>query len=498
MKNNPLHFIERFKGKKILVIGDFILDIYLKGNSTRLCPEAPVPVVDIEEKIVRPGGAANAAVQLSRLGAEVSLLALCGMDSDGYTARSLLKKELVDLSGLVMDKERDTIVKTRIISNYQTITRYDSGSEFGASDKSSQKIARFIKKNYSSFGAILLSDYNKGVITEVVIDALEKSRRMHPEVFIAVDSKRLEFFNDLAPDLVKPNHQEALAMISSEDRNMFGIGQGRKLAWQEFGKSLHAATNASLIALTLDNEGAILFERDQLVYTHDAMLTDYPQVSGAGDSYVSTLLLGLVAGADVRDAAGLASMAAHLAINNPGTHCCSHRELSASLALRTKHISGLQNLRNLCTLYKSEGKKIVFTNGCFDILHSGHVNFLTRASQLGDILIVGINNDDSIRRLKGPTRPINPLQDRMEVLEGLTMVNHLISFGDEKDDTPIDLISAVQPDVFVKGGDYHIKDLPEADTVIHYGGEVVLLSLIPDHSTTQIIKQISKATLAVA
>jgi D-beta-D-heptose 7-phosphate kinase/D-beta-D-heptose 1-phosphate adenosyltransferase len=213
-------------------------------------------------------------------------------------------------------------------------------------------------------------------------------------------------------------------------------------------------------------------------------------VSGAGDTYLSAFVLTYISSGDVVVSTEVATAAATLAVKKESTAICSNAELKSFFNLQTKYIPDVQDLKELCDVYRSEGKRIVFTNGCFDILHSGHVTYLHCAKELGDVLIVGLNSDESIRRLKGESRPINPLPDRLQVLSALSSVDHIIAFGDETDDTPIPLIRTVKPDVFCKGGDYTKDQLPEAATVEESGGKIIFLTHIPDHSTTGIINRI--------
>jgi D-beta-D-heptose 7-phosphate kinase/D-beta-D-heptose 1-phosphate adenosyltransferase len=475
------------------VIGDFILDVYLKGTSTRLSPEAPVPVVDIVSKIEVTGGAANTAVNVSALGANVTLLSVVGMDEDGAKAIRLLQKNGVNTSRLLRYPTRNTIVKTRVMVGSHVITRYDVGSEGPIDDYLEQRVIGYLEAEWPKYDAILVSDYNKGLITEKVVQAMNDLQRNFPK-YVSIDSKRLAFFKSVNASLVKPNYDEIVSLLRIERHP-----SNRKQQLQSLGERIFAATGAQTTAVTLDQEGAMLFEEGQWRYQACTESISSPNVVGAGDTFISAYTLSAISGATLETAANLACTASSIAVKKEGTASCSLQELNGYFSRGQKQIRSTEDLAQVCNLYRSEGKRIVFTNGCFDILHSGHVSYLNRARQLGDVLIVGVNNDESIRRLKGEKRPINPLLDRMHVLEGLTAINHLISFGDSQDDTPISLIKVVQPDIFVKGGDYTREKLPEATTVENCGGEIVFLSLVPDHSTTHIIQQIYKtSTLAVA
>jgi D-beta-D-heptose 7-phosphate kinase/D-beta-D-heptose 1-phosphate adenosyltransferase len=249
--------------------------------------------------------------------------------------------------------------------------------------------------------------------------------------------------------------------------------------------------NARIVAITLDTEGALIMEKGKKIFHCQAPAVTAPQVSGAGDTWLSAFLLAYLCSGDSEVSGDIATAAAAIAIKKESTAICHCSELKARFYACTKCILSLPPLLELCSEYHQQGKRIVFTNGCFDILHSGHVNFLLRAKQLGDVLIVGVNNDESIKRLKGEQRPVNPLSDRLQVLAGLSSVDHIVPFGKVNDDTPIPLISIVQPHFFVKGGDYNRDQLPEAPVVEKLGGSIVFVPLVPDHSTTETIKRIT-------
>jgi D-beta-D-heptose 7-phosphate kinase/D-beta-D-heptose 1-phosphate adenosyltransferase len=221
-------------------------------------------------------------------------------------------------------------------------------------------------------------------------------------------------------------------------------------------------------------------------------------VSGAGDTYISAFTLACIAGASAKAASAVATAAAAIAIQKEGTASCSCKELQNYFDIHSKYISSYETLEMLCGLYHASGRKIVFTNGCFDILHSGHVSYLEQARSLGDVLIVGLNTDDSIRRLKGASRPINTLADRMKVMAALRCIDYVIAFGSEEDDTPVPVLKVVKPHIFAKGGDYTEADLPEADTIRKNGGEIRFIPFVPDHSTSRIIQRIHSSNTSLA
>lgn len=485
-----LEVINKFPSAKILVIGDLVLDIYLKGRSSRLCPEAPVPVVDVTERSAALGGAANAACNLRTLGASVAYCTVIGDDPDGDEAIQLLDDLGVDTRYMIRHSQRKTISKSRIVAGSQVITRIDQGSDHSIDSETAIKLSAFITTAYSHCDAVLISDYDKGVITPGVLTALCDLHKKNYKL-IGVDSKRLTFFSPLNPSFVKPNYEEVLALLDER------TSSDRVAQVSQHATRLYERLGSSLIIATLDEEGAVVIENGRAIDHVRAHLNSHPQVAGAGDTYISAFVLAFMVTADVLISAEIASVSAGVAIGKSSTAFCSRAELTAFLRKGTKLLADTAELAETCEAYRAAGKKIVFTNGCFDILHSGHVSYLHQARQLGDVLIVGLNNDDSIRRIKGASRPINSLADRIDVLAGLSSVDHIIPFGGIDDDTPTGLIRIVKPDFFVKGGDYHKGNLPEASTVEACGGTIVLIDPVPDHSTTRIINRIDSLRLAI-
>lgn len=481
--------IKAFTRPSILVVGDLIIDTYLKGASTRLSPEAPVPVVDISSNTSVLGGGTNTAANLKHLGANVTFTGVCGNDPAGKQAAALLESAGIK-NKVIVCETRSTIVKTRVIAGNQIITRYDEGTELPIDQDCEARLIALLEREHTLYDAIVVADYNKGIITPAIIQALEKLK--HP--FLAIDSKRLQSFKNTCPALVKPNYQEITQLLG-----LPALTHHRREQLQDAGAAIYAATGAAISAVTLDEEGALIFSKDQLACHAAARPVHRPNVIGAGDTYISAFTLACLAGANETGAAELAGAAAAVAIGKSNTAHCNYSELIACFSMNEKYITDLEQLESVCNMYRAQGKKIVFTNGCFDILHSGHVSYLNRAAELGDVLIIGINTDDSIRRLKGTNRPINQLRDRMQVLAGLGAVHHVIPFGSQNNDTPEEVIKAVRPDIFTKGGDYSLESLPEAATVERLGGKIMLLPLIPGRSTSLIIRQINtKSVLKVA
>jgi D-beta-D-heptose 7-phosphate kinase/D-beta-D-heptose 1-phosphate adenosyltransferase len=337
---------------------------------------------------------------------------------------------------------------------------------------------------YKWCDAVIVADYNKGILTTNMINTLQNLKK-YSHRFIAVDSKRLSLYKRINPSFVKPNYEETLRLLLLPYRS-----SARASQILQAGKMIYRKTGAEIIAVTLDAEGAVVFDKGKLVYHCCAHQVAIPRVVGAGDTFTSAFTLALISHAAIPEATELASAAAAVAVSKETTACCTQDEIFSFWGTNNKYIADLDKMSELCKKYRSQGKRIVFTNGCFDILHSGHVNYLNRAKELADVMILGVNNDESIRRIKGACRPINPLPDRIQVLSGLSAIDHIIAFGKKNDDTPVELIKSIRPDIFVKGGDYSKDKLPEASIVENLGGEVRILPHVPDHSTTRIIRRI--------
>ncbi|MDQ2657798.1 MAG: D-glycero-beta-D-manno-heptose 1-phosphate adenylyltransferase, partial [Bacteroidota bacterium] len=452
-----------------------------------LCPEAPVPVVDIIEKTMVPGGAANTVCNLRSLGAKVAFCTVVGDDDDADDVIRMLRELNVTDNNIIRHPRRRTITKSRVVSGSQVITRIDQGSAEEIDPSTTGALMDRIAKEYETCDAVILSDYGKGLITGALVKELARLRA-NTKKFLAVDSRRLSFFAELNPSFAKPNYDEAVKTMDlkhSKER----IKQIERCA-----DGLVKKMNAPLIAVTLDSEGTLLIESGKPTVHIPAPYVERPHVSGAGDTYISAFVLAYLQTADAVLCAEIATAAAEIAIRKEGTTPCTIAELKSHFNLHSKYIAHVRDLRAICDAYRQTGKRIVFTNGCFDILHSGHVTYLHRARTKGDVLIVGLNTDESIRRIKGQNRPINTLSDRLQVLAGLSSVDHIIPFGSADDDTPIPLIRIARPNVFAKGGDYTKENLPEAETVEACGGEIVFIEQVPDHSTTRIINRITAVT----
>jgi D-beta-D-heptose 7-phosphate kinase / D-beta-D-heptose 1-phosphate adenosyltransferase len=475
--------INAFAGMTVTVIGDAMLDAYLVGPAYRLSPEAPVPVVDVVDRQHTPGGAANTAVNVRALGGRTRLLGVVGADEGGAALRGALRTAGVADEDLITAPGRATLAKQRILAGTQLIVRYDQGSTDALEPALERDLIERLHAAWSASDAVIVSDYGYGTITGSLIATIAELQARAPRV-LAIDSKRLGAFRSLHPTIAKPNFPEVRTLLGAEHEQV----PADRLDWViAHAGAILDATGAVIAAVTLDAAGAVVLERERLPLRFPACQTTQPHPSGAGDTFISAFTLAVAAGSSTEMAGRLATAAADHVVVIEGTAPCPAADLQAAMARERTYISDRAQLCALADAYRKLGRRIVFTNGCFDILHTGHVACLTEARALGDLLIVGLNSDASVRRQKGADRPINPLDERAAMLAALRCVDHVVPFDE---DTPIDLVRVVRPHVFVKGGDYEVDELPEAAVVRELGGTVHILPYVPDHSTTATVTRI--------
>jgi D-beta-D-heptose 7-phosphate kinase/D-beta-D-heptose 1-phosphate adenosyltransferase len=474
-------------GIDVLVIGDAMLDTYLRGSSDRLCQEAPVPVVSVAGRDDAPGGAANVAANAAALGGRPHLVALGGTDAQGVVLRAALTTAGVDRVTFAAAGERQTLWKERVVADGHLLTRVDRGSAVTPDPREEAAVIRAIRRAWRGCLAVAIADYAYGTLSAPVVEAIGELQANDPRT-ILVDAKDLARYRAIGVTAAKPNFGQALALLGGASRDQ------RVAFLAERGDRLLETTGAHIVAVTLDHEGALAFERGRPSYRTYATPVRSATTSGAGDTFAAAMTLALAAGEPMPVAVELASAAASVVVAKEGTATCTGSELRVRVAGDRKRASVDDAVERL-EVERRRGRRIVFTNGCFDLLHRGHVTYLSRAKALGDLLVVGVNDDASVRALKGMDRPINPLEDRLEVLAALSCVDLVVPFSDR---TPERLIERVRPDVFVKGGDYTIAMLPEAPLVRRLGGEVRILSYVEDRSTTATIERIRHAPAEVA
>jgi D-beta-D-heptose 7-phosphate kinase/D-beta-D-heptose 1-phosphate adenosyltransferase len=477
--------VRALEGLNVLVIGDGILDSYLMGTADRICREAPVPIVALADRVDAPGGAGNAAVNAAALGANVRFLAVVGDDREGRTLAGTLAARGVSAGDLLTDPTRETLSKNRLVAESQILIRFDRGTTDAAGAATERALVERLRAAFVTADAVIVSDYGYGVLTPRVIATLAELQAVSPTV-VVVDAKYPHRFRGVGVTAVKPNHAEAARLLG------LPAADGRVSAdsIERHAAELFDLTGARLVVVTFDVKGSVLLERGRPAYRTYARPSTNAKATGAGDTFTAALSLALGAGADAVAAVELASQAASVVVERDGTSTCSSTQLIDRIGGSATFVGDRDSIERLVAGYRRDGRRIVFTNGCFDILHRGHITYLNRAKAMGDVLIVGLNSDDSVRRLKGPERPINPLEDRAHVLAALSCIDHIVAFDE---DTPVELIERIRPDVFVKGGDYRPDLLSEGPTVEALGGVVRILPYVEDRSTTGIIQHIRRA-----
>lgn len=486
MNANLSRIVGAFAGLNVLVVGESMLDVYLQGTTNRLCPEAPVPTVELSSRLDQPGGAANSAHNARRLGADVSFLSVVGDDVEGETLLRAISLSNIDNSDILIQSRRRTLTKQRVLAGSQLLVRFDQGDTDPIAPGVEEQLIDRLGRLWGRCEAVIVSDYGYGVLTPRVIARLTELQADEPRVLV-VDSKRLALYRDAKPTAIKPNYGEALRLLGMSGP----ASPADRAEWMtSWGPRILEISGARTASVTLDAEGALVFERDRPPYRTFAGAERPARAAGAGDTFAAVLALALAAGAETPAAADLASAAAAVVVGKDGTASCGSAELCERVSPAGKLLAGKEELADCVASHRRRGRRIVFSNGCFDILHRGHVSYLSQAKALGDVLIVGVNSDAGIRRLKGPARPINALEDRLQVLSALSCVDHVVPFDE---DTPHELIRVVRPDVFVKGGDYTRTTIPEATLVEELGGVVEILPFLVDRSTTDIIARVRRA-----
>lgn len=478
-----LSYFQKLSDVKILVVGDVMLDRYWHGDTARISPEAPVPVVRVSDFEDKAGGAANVAKNIVHLGAQASLLGIIGEDDNGQSLQASLEKEGIS-SLLVKQNQAPTITKIRILSRSQQVVRLDIEQSF--SQQHANLLSAEFERLIDQFEMVLFSDYNKGSLANIgaMIDVAKKAGKT-----VLVDPKSKDLAVYAGADYVTPNLTEyqAAGGVSGDEQQI-----------AQSAKKIIADCRLGAMLLTRSEQGMSLITATEK-FDYPAQTLEVADVTGAGDTVIATLAVMLGTQMPASQAVEIANIAAGITVTRLGAATLSPEELSSNLTAYLERTGAhyhptADEVFERIEQARRRGDKIVFTNGCFDILHAGHVRYLAQAKTRGDKLVVGLNNDDSITRLKGADRPVNSLQERATVLTALAAVDWVIPFGSvEENDTPANLIQQLKPDVLVKGGDYKIEDIAGADFVLANGGNVEVLEFVNDCSTSMVISKI-KAT----
>ncbi|XVL51801.1 bifunctional D-glycero-beta-D-manno-heptose-7-phosphate kinase/D-glycero-beta-D-manno-heptose 1-phosphate adenylyltransferase HldE [Methylobacter sp. G7] len=468
-----LAIIPEFTKARIIVIGDVMLDRYWSGQAARISPEAPVPVVRVNTIEDRVGGAGNVALNIAKLGGKVTLLGVVGDDAEGDILRRLLEAEGV-ICDFVVEQEIRSICKLRVMAQHQQLIRIDfeeSALKFD-SDVLLAKLAKHLPEN----NTVVFSDYGKGTLANVSTYILAAKQA---GIKVLVDPKGVDYQRYAHADLITPNLSELQAVVGVAENEEDLLEKGRGLLKQH---------QIPTLLLTRGEAGMTLIQETQ-VHSLPAQAKDVFDVTGAGDTVIAVMALGVALDMVLDDTMYLANLAGGIVVGKLGTSTVSMQELTRAMHGDRDSRYGIvseQELAQILVGAKAHDERIIMTNGCFDLLHVGHVTYLQQAKALGDRLVVAVNSDASVRQLKGETRPINGLQERMTVLAALACVDWVVSFEEE---TPERLYCRLLPDVIVKGGDYSSEQVAGGDCVIRAGGEVKILQFVDGQSTTAMIKK---------
>ncbi len=491
-----VELVRRFRRLRALIIGDAILDSYLLGTAERLCVEGPAPVVRKVAEQRLPGGAANTAANLRALGASVTFLSVVGRDATGATLRALLREQGVDDRWLVEDATIATQHKLRILADGQYVVRFDEGTTHAPSATTQQRLLQGAEVALAQSDVVVVSDYCYGAIGKGLIERVTAACARH-DVPLVVDSKQLGRFRQAGATIVTPNLLEARALVAAHtplpaeaaegDGEHDADPQSRIREGERLATALLSILDTRIAAVTLAGDGVALAACDGRHWHVSAHPVARPNDVGAGDSFTSALALALATGAPPDEAARIGVDAASIAVSKRFTSQVGHRELLQRVSLRERasdertlmwasspaaRRAALRRAQARLDLERAAGRVIVFTNGIFDVLHAGHIEFLRQAKALGDTLVVGVNSDKSIERLASAPRTSE--RDRLALMAALETVDYAMLFDEE---TPAQLIRALRPHIHVKGGDYADETLPESEAVRAVGGRVVILPL---------------------
>jgi D-beta-D-heptose 7-phosphate kinase / D-beta-D-heptose 1-phosphate adenosyltransferase len=473
-----LALLEHLGALHVWVVGDVMLDEYVTGAVERISPEAPVPVVRAQATEYRLGGAANVARQIAALGARVSLAGIVGEDDAGERLLALCTAASIDTRAVLRLPGRQTTRKLRVLGHSQQLLRLDFEDRTACTPQSTIRLLSKLADGAPA-NAIILSDYAKGVLTTETIAGMTRARGAIP---IVVDPKHADLARYRGATTITPNLRE------------LELAAGRSLDADD-SAAIAAAARELLPQAGLDSMVVTLGSRGMLVVPRDGAETAVPalrhevyDVTGAGDTAIAVLTLALAARAPLVQAARLANAAAGVAVTQVGAVAVSTGNIRDALAARPDgKLLARQELAARAAAWRLAGKRIVFSNGCFDLLHAGHLALLQHAAKLGDILVLAINSDASVRRLKGPERPLVPQSERAALLAALTFVDAVTIF---EEDTPLEVLTEVRPDVLVKGGDYQVADVVGRELVEAAGGRVEIVPLTPEKSTTSLLERI--------
>lgn len=475
MNQKANYIINKIKKNKVLVLGDVILDCSIVGEISGLSAEAPIMTFRENQTYYTLGGAANVALNLKNANQDVILISVVGDDDGAETIKDLLTKAEISPDGLIVDSSRKTTTKKRFYTELkEQVFRSDNEDRFEIESKIEETIVKKALECLDCVDIIILSDYLKGCLTRSLINTIIQNAHKKG-IKVVVDPKDADFSKYANCDVLKPNKKELAMMINKNSLSFEDILNGSKRICEE--------NNHEIVVVTLGSDGMFAYESCGNTCKLNAIKTNVVDVSGAGDTAIAYLATGIASGMSFEESLVLANIAAGKKVTKNGAVPVSHIELlSFSKKIEKEQIHLLRQALKT--------QKVVFTNGCFDLLHAGHIYSLTQAKALGDVLVVGVNSDESVKRLKGEARPVIPIEERIQMLAALTCVDYIITFDE---DTPLEIIKDLLPNVLVKGADYKNKIVVGADIVTSNGGEVKYIELYKGFSTSDIVKKIKES-----
>ena len=469
-----------YKKPTILVIGDLMIDHYLWGSCDRISPEAPVQIVDVKKESLVLGGAGNVINNLRAMNSNVDVISVIGKDDVANELKTLLNQIEVSSEMLIVENSRKTSKKSRLIASQQQVLRYDVESVEDISQNSEKEIIEKLSINIKKYDSIILSDYGKGVLTTNLTKTIIKIANEN-KIKVLVDPKGKDYSKYRGAYTLTPNKKEAIEATNIEIKDNSSL----ELAI----KQIKQSCDLEVALITLGENGIALFDYDLKI--QPTVAKEVYDVTGAGDTVIASIAFALANNLNIQEAVNFANLAAGVVVSKLGSATVTLDEIyeyesSLHKSNSSSHIKTFAEIEKLAKDFHKKNKKIVFTNGCFDILHVGHVKYLEIAKSYGDILIVGVNSNDSVQKLKGINRPINTQEDRAYILASLESVDYVVIFEEE---TPYELIKLIQPHTLVKGGDYEGKDVVGQDIV----NELKLVQFVDGKSTTKIIQRIQNS-----
>ena len=475
-------YIDQFKDCRLLVVGDLMIDAYVWGDVNRVSPEAPVQVVTVAREELTLGGAGNVVNNLTALGARAAVVGVAGKGPEGRRMLDMFANLEADCRGIVREDERPTTRKTRVIASNQHVLRIDRETRRDIAPNTCKRLKSFIKAEMPDVSGVLVSDYDKGLITPALMDHITAAARDHGK-FVIVDPKTGDFSRYRGATLLTPNRKEAARAA--------GIDITDEASLIEAARRIMQTAELEKLLITMGADGMVLFDGDRPPYRIDTRARQVYDVSGAGDTVLAVLGLVMAAGGSFEEAMVMANTAAGIVVGKVGTATIGPAELKSALATSgprfpSKH-RAMAELPALLSDLRRRNQKIVLTNGCFDLIHVGHIQLFSAARDLGDFLIVAIDDDESVHQIKGTGRPVIGSKERIRILSALDRVDAVVVFTSDELEELIDL---VKPDVLAKGSNYKSSEVRGHERVVAHGGRVALVPIAEDVSATRIINNI--------